>query len=46
MNISYDYYRIFYYIAKYKSISKAAEVCFWSRSTSARSAEMPMLLYL
>ena len=26
MNISYDYYKIFYYVAKYKSISQAAKV--------------------
>ena len=25
MYISYDYYRIFYYVAKYKSISQAAK---------------------
>ena len=24
--ITYDYYRIFYYVAKYKSISQAAEI--------------------
>ena len=24
MEITYDYYRIFYYVAKYKSFSKAA----------------------
>lgn len=28
MNISYDYYRIFYYVAKYKSFSGAARVLF------------------
>ena len=26
MYISYDYYRVFYYVAKYKSISKAAKI--------------------
>ena len=26
MEITYDYYRIFYYAAKYKSFSKAAEI--------------------
>ena len=26
MNISYDYYKIFYYVAKYKSFSRAADV--------------------
>ena len=26
MEITYDYYRIFYYVAKYKSFSKAADV--------------------
>lgn len=26
MEITYDYYRIFYYVAKYKSFSKAANV--------------------
>ena len=24
MNISYDYYRVFYYVAKYRSITQAA----------------------
>lgn len=28
MEITYDYYRIFYYAAKYKSFSKAAEIDF------------------
>ena len=26
MNITYDYYRIFYYVAKYGSFTKAAEI--------------------
>ncbi|MGN0551817.1 MAG: LysR family transcriptional regulator, partial [Oscillospiraceae bacterium] len=26
MYISYDYYRVFYYVAKYKSISQAAKI--------------------
>ena len=26
MNINYDYYKIFYYVAKYKNITKAAQV--------------------
>lgn len=26
MNISYDYYRVFYYVAKYKSFTKAANI--------------------
>lgn len=26
MNISYEYYRVFYYVAKYRNITKAAEV--------------------
>ena len=26
MEITYDYYRIFYYVAKYKSFSKAATI--------------------
>ena len=26
MNVSYDYYKIFYYVARYKSFSKAANI--------------------
>ena len=26
MNISFEHYKIFYYVAKYKSISKAAQL--------------------
>ena len=26
MNITYDYYRIFYFVAKYQSFTKAAEM--------------------
>ena len=26
MNISYDHYRIFYYVAKYRSITQAATI--------------------
>ena len=37
MNISYDYYRIFYYIAKYKSISKAAEELLANQSNLSRA---------
>lgn len=37
MNISYDYYRIFYYIAKYKSISKAAEELLANQSNLSRT---------
>ena len=28
MNISYDYYRVFYYVSKYKSFTAAARVLF------------------
>ena len=37
MNISYDYYRIFYYIAKYKSISRAAEKLLANQSNLSRT---------
>ena len=33
MEITYDYYRIFYYVAKYKSFTKAAEKLGCSQST-------------
>lgn len=37
MNISYDYYRIFYYTAKYKSITKAAEHLFNNQPNITRT---------
>ena len=30
MNINYEYYRVFYYAAKYKSFTKAANVLFYA----------------
>lgn len=36
-NISYDYYRIFYYVAKYGSFTRAAEVLLNSQSNLTRS---------
>lgn len=37
MNISYDYYRIFYYVARYKSFTKAAEVLVNNQPNITRS---------
>ena len=36
MSISYDYYRIFYYVAKYKSFTKAAEMLFSNQPNISR----------
>ncbi len=37
MNISYEYYKIFYYVAKYGSISKAADVMLYNQPNITRS---------
>ncbi len=37
MDITYDYYRIFYYVAKYKSFTKAAEILMNSQPNITRS---------
>lgn len=37
MNITYDYYRIFYYVAKYKSFTKAAKILMNSQPNITRS---------
>lgn len=37
MSISYDYYRIFYYVAKYGSFSKAAEALFSNQPNLTRT---------
>ena len=36
MEITYDYYRIFYYVAKYKSFSKAATILMSSQPNISR----------
>ena len=33
MSVSFEYYKIFYYVAKYKSITAAARVLFLSQPT-------------
>ena len=37
MNISYDHYRIFYNVAKYKSFTRAAEVMFGNQPNLTRA---------
>lgn len=37
MNISYDYYRIFYYVAKYQSFTRAAEVMYSNQPNLTRA---------
>ena len=37
MNITYDYYRIFYYVAKYKNITQAADVLMSNQPTVSRA---------
>lgn len=39
MQISYDYYRIFYYVAKYKSFTRAAEVLLNSQPNITRAVK-------
>ncbi len=39
MNISYEYYKIFYYVAKYGSISKAADVMMYNQPNITRSVK-------
>lgn len=37
MNISYDHYRVFYYVAKYRSITRAAEILFSNQPNLTRT---------
>ncbi len=37
MNISYDHYRIFYYVAKYKSFTRAAEIMYSNQPNLTRA---------
>ena len=37
MNITYDYYRIFYYVAKYKNITQAADVLMSNQPNVSRA---------
>ena len=51
MYISYDHYRIFYYVAKYRSFTQAAEVLFnnqpnLTRAVKALEAELGCTLFL
>lgn len=39
MNISYDYYKIFYYVAKYKSFTRAAEVLYLNQPNLTRAVK-------
>ena len=39
MEITYDYYRIFYYVATYQSFSKAAKISLSSNSHSSHSSK-------
>lgn len=40
MNISYEYYRIFYYVAKYKNITQAAEVMHNNQPNISRTIKL------
>ncbi len=40
MNVSYDYYRIFYYVAKYGSITKAADILMLNQPNITRTIKM------
>ena len=51
MQISYDYYRIFYYVAKFKSFTRAAEVLFSNQPNVTRAiknleAELGCILFV
>ena len=37
MNVNYEYYRIFYYVAKYKSFTKAANVLYANQPNITRT---------
>lgn len=37
MNITYDYYRIFYFVAKYQSFTKAASILLSNEPNISRS---------
>ena len=37
MNITYDYYRIFYFVAKYQSFTKAANILLSNEPNISRS---------
>ena len=37
MNISYDHYRVFYYVAKYKSFTRAAEILYNNQPNLTRA---------
>lgn len=37
MNINYDYYRIFYYVAKYESVSRAAKFLYSNQPNVTRT---------
>ena len=39
MNISFEYYKVFYYVAKYKKISSAAEELFVSQSAVTQTIQ-------
>lgn len=39
MNISYDYYKIFYYVAKYGSITRAADIMMYNQPNITRSVK-------
>ena len=40
MNISYDYYRVFYYVAKYKKITQAARTLLINQPNITRTIKM------
>ena len=51
MNICYDYYRIFYYVAKYRSITHAAKALFNNQPNITRTiknleSELGCLLFI
>ena len=39
MSVSYDYYKIFYYVAKYRNITAAANALFLSQPTVSRTIQ-------
>ena len=46
MSVSYDYYKIFYYVAKYRNITAAANALFLSQPTVSRTIQNLSLIHI
>ncbi|MFQ9150404.1 MAG: LysR family transcriptional regulator [Blautia sp.] len=41
MSVNFEYYKIFYYVAKYKSITQAASLLYSSQPSISRMIKIP-----